>query len=74
MTSINQHILDTLKHYVDETGAPNSLGKIIKNLLEIESTVKKAQTAGIDKLYDQTFQNYVDDSELVEWCKNYVKR
>ncbi len=76
MAKINPHILNTLKEYLDEhPDIPSEMGELVKRLLEIESTVRSyAETGGIDKLYDQLLEKFVDNQDFVVWCKNYVKR
>ena len=68
MTGINKIILE---HFSNDDNPPE-LEKILKELLEIESSDSMKKT-GIDKLYDIILKKYANNEKFVEWCNEYVK-
>lgn len=68
MAGINKIILE---HFSNDDNPPE-LEKILKELLEIESSDSMKKT-GIDKLYDIILKKYANNEKFVEWCNEYVK-
>jgi hypothetical protein len=70
---LNPIILKTLKMYLDENSdIPKEMQSLVEKLLKIE-TLPGSSKEGIDKLYDQIFEQFIPNSDLVEWSKNYVQ-
>ena len=68
MVKINKIILD----YFSDDNNPPELEKILKELLDIESSDSMKKT-GLDKLYDIILKKYANNEKFVEWCDEYVK-
>jgi len=68
VAGINKIILE---HFSNDDNPPE-LEKILKELLEIESSDSMKKT-GIDKLYDIILKKYANNEKFVEWCNEYVK-
>ena len=74
MATINPIILDGLKQYCnDNPDIPKEMQSLVERLLQLE-THDSISRIGIGKLYDQILDKFVDNKELVEWCKDYVDR
>lgn len=74
VTTINRDILDGLKRYCnDNPDIPREMQSLVEKLLRIEASDSISRD-GIDKLYDQILDKFVNNKELIEWSKNYVRR
>lgn len=72
MEEINPIILDGLKKYLDDNPSiPQGMQDLVKRLLKVE-THGSISRSGIDKIYDQILEKFIDDSRLIEWSKNYA--
>ena len=72
--SINPIILDGLKEYLDDSpNIPREMQDLVERLLRVE-THSSISREGIDKIYEQILEKFVDNGNLVEWCKNNVSR
>lgn len=72
VATINPIILDGLKQYCnDNPDIPREMQSLVDRLLQLE-THDSISRIGIGKLYDQILDKFVDNKELVEWCKDYV--
>ena len=72
MENINPIILDGLKEYLDDSpNIPREMQDLVERLLRVE-THGSISRAGIDKIYDQILEKFVDNGKLVEWSKNNV--
>lgn len=72
MASINPIILDGLKKYLDDNPSiPQEMHDLVTRLLMVE-THSSISKSGIDKIYDQILEKFINDDKLVEWSKNYA--
>lgn len=72
MENINPIILDGLKEYLDDNPSiPQEMQDLVKRLLKVE-THGSISSSGIDKIYDQILEKFIDDDKLVEWSKNHA--
>jgi hypothetical protein len=70
---LNPIILKTLKTYLDENPEiPKEMQSLVEKLLKIE-TLPGSSKEGIDKLYDQILEQFISNTDLIEWSKNYVQ-
>ena len=44
---------------------------LVKRLLKVEAHGSISRS-GIDKIYDQILEKFINDNKLVEWSKNYA--
>lgn len=73
MSSVNQIITDTLKQMISaDPEIPKQLEDLFIKLFTIES-VSGSQTGGIQKLYEQTIEQFYKDEQFLEWCKRNAK-
>lgn len=73
MVILNPIILKTLKTFLDENSdIPNGMQSLVEKLLKIEEIAGDSKD-GIDKLYDQILDQFVSNTDLVNWSKNYVQ-
>lgn len=76
MAVINKIILDSLEKYIDnnldiEQDVKSDFKKLCLKLLEIEKT-ESIDKSGIEKLYDQIFNQFINNKKLLEWSEKYV--
>ena len=69
---INPIILDALESYFQEKPeVPSEMKDLIKKLLDCE-THEHVTKEGMDKLYDQILERFIENDSLVEWSSKYV--
>ena len=74
MESINPLILDGLKRYLeDNPSIPHEMEDLVMKLLQVQ-TFDRRSVSGIDKIYDQILEKFINNDKLVEWSKSYVNR
>lgn len=74
MESINPLILDGLTKYLeDNPSIPHEMEDLVMKLLQVQ-THDPGSMSGIDKIYDQILEKFINNAELVEWSKNYANQ
>ena len=72
MESINPIISDGLKEYIhDSPNIPQEMQDLVERLLRVEAH-RSMSREGVDKIYEQILEKFIDNDNLVEWCKNSV--
>lgn len=74
MESINPLILDGLTKYLkNNPSIPHEMEDLVMKLLQVQTHDPRLMS-GIDKIYDQILEKFINNAELVEWSKNYANQ
>ncbi len=71
MPTINPIILEGLKSYLQEKPEiPQEMNELIGKLLQCEANEYTSKD-GIDKIYDQILEKFINNDSLIEWSNKY---